>query len=426
MLATWGCATFPKPTLDLDFSGATSLDSRITFSRATKAWYFNSAGVLTQADDNVARFDYDPSTLAPRGLLIEEARTNSIRNNTMQGAVAGTPGTVPTNWAVPNPANGLTREVIGTGTTNGISWIDVRYYGTTSSSSSVIIQPEGTTAVTAATGQSWTASAWSAISGGSTANINAVFQRVTGRTAAGSFLEATDTAVTLASTLTRYAASRTMANASTERVTNDIGFSHNSGAAIDITLRIGLPQLELGAFATSVIPTTTTALTRNADIASMTGTNFSSWYSATGGTMFVEGSTQFLPGDSAQFFGLSDGTANNFFSISANNITAVNRIQGTAFSSGASQFSGVNSANGSYIAGATFKTALAFVANDAQLAFNGATVGSNDTSCAVPVVTSMNLGSGYAAGNRPISGYLRRIAYYPTRLPNATLQALTA
>jgi hypothetical protein len=37
-------------------------------------------------------------------------------------------------------------------------------------------------------------------------------------------------------------------------------------------------QLEAGAFATSYIPTTTTSLTRNADVVSMTGTNFSDWY----------------------------------------------------------------------------------------------------------------------------------------------------
>jgi hypothetical protein len=60
-------------------SGA--LDSRLTFTRASAAWAFNSSGVLTSHAINAPRFDYDPVTLVPRGLLIEEARTNLFLNS---------------------------------------------------------------------------------------------------------------------------------------------------------------------------------------------------------------------------------------------------------------------------------------------------------------------------------------------------------
>lgn len=49
-----------------------------TFTRTGNAYYFNAAGLLTAAAGNVPRFDYDPSTLAPRGLLIENAGTNNL------------------------------------------------------------------------------------------------------------------------------------------------------------------------------------------------------------------------------------------------------------------------------------------------------------------------------------------------------------
>ena len=47
-------------------------------------------------------------------------------------------------------------------------------------------------------------------------------------------------------------------------------------------------QLEAGSFATSYIPTVASQVTRAADVAVMTGTNFSSWYNQTEGTVYTE------------------------------------------------------------------------------------------------------------------------------------------
>lgn len=79
-----------QPSLSLDFLGDMYLmgenrptkgyqfSDLVTFSRASAAWYYNSAGVLTQAAANAPRFNYDPVTKALRGLLIEEQRTNLL------------------------------------------------------------------------------------------------------------------------------------------------------------------------------------------------------------------------------------------------------------------------------------------------------------------------------------------------------------
>jgi hypothetical protein len=69
------------PSLNLQFAGSTTLDPRITFTRASTGTYFDSAGVLQSAAINAPRFDYDPTTLQPLGLLIEEARTNLVLNS---------------------------------------------------------------------------------------------------------------------------------------------------------------------------------------------------------------------------------------------------------------------------------------------------------------------------------------------------------
>ena len=66
-------------------------------------------------------------------------------------------------------------------------------------------------------------------------------------------------------------------------------------------------QLEAGSFPTSYIPTTSSTVTRAADVASITGTNFSSWYNQSEGTVFVDTSAEmllrynFVPMVSSQF-----------------------------------------------------------------------------------------------------------------------------
>ena len=63
-------------TLNLDFTGG-SLDSRVVLTRsAATATYINSSGYVASAAVNEARFDYDPTTLAAKGLLIEGQAIN--------------------------------------------------------------------------------------------------------------------------------------------------------------------------------------------------------------------------------------------------------------------------------------------------------------------------------------------------------------
>jgi len=68
----------PPAALDLNLTSGT-LDSRVTFTRASGGTRFNSSGVLETVASDVPRFDHDPVTLAPRGLLIEGARTNLVQ-----------------------------------------------------------------------------------------------------------------------------------------------------------------------------------------------------------------------------------------------------------------------------------------------------------------------------------------------------------
>lgn len=72
--------SFPtiRPTLNLDFANSKTVDERITFTRSTKASYYDAKGVLQYANADEPRIDHDPVTGECKGLLIEEQRTNLL------------------------------------------------------------------------------------------------------------------------------------------------------------------------------------------------------------------------------------------------------------------------------------------------------------------------------------------------------------
>jgi hypothetical protein len=77
----WPAPIYDTAKLNLDFTTGT-LDSRLTFTRSGTGTYINSSGYVTTASTNVARFDYDPTTPAPRGLLIEGSAINYMLYST--------------------------------------------------------------------------------------------------------------------------------------------------------------------------------------------------------------------------------------------------------------------------------------------------------------------------------------------------------
>ena len=391
----------------------------ITFTRASTATYFDSAGVLQSAAIDAPRLDYNPSTLAAQGLLIEEARTNSIRNNTMQGAVAGTPGTLPTNWSIFTALTGLTRTVVGTGTENGITYIDIRLNGTPSGAGVWFIQTETSTQISASNGQTWTGSAYYKLQAGSTTGITAFLNATSERDAGGNDLGSISTTFTPTSaalSTQRVSSSITNSNASTAAEIQFLRLNL-SGVAIDITLRIGLPQLELGAFATSVIPTTTTALTRSADVAAVN--TLSPWFNSAEYTLFHEGMV-LTNDDGIVYSGVGDTFDNTayFSRVAPNQVGAVR--SGAAVSAQMLITTTPSS-------GVPFKMAMKVKANDFAFCVNGGSV-ITDTSGAVPVST-VRLGIGNAPwtalGGNGKQHWVRRITFYPRGLSSAELQTIT-
>jgi hypothetical protein len=172
-------------------------------------------------------------------------------------------------------------------------------------------------------------------------------------------------------------------------------------------------DVQQGSFITSHIPTTTAQVTRTADSEVMA--SISSWFNAAQGTFVVEGDAPVPPSGLAYaILSADDGTGNNRIQLRRSANTFWNSI---VIAGGTTSWAGTNiSGNVS-----SSKLAIAYAANDFAATADGAVPASGGA--AVPTVTQLQLGNG--AGIQSLNGHIRRLRYYPTRLPNAQLQVLT-
>lgn len=232
------------PGLSLNFLNG-SLPLAVQFTRnggtnTTAGSFYNSAGVLTTST------------------------ANYVRNGAMAGAGVGTPGTSPANWTASSGPGGIATSIVGTGNDiSGLRFIDIRFFGTASASGSLRVYVETSTGITAAPGQAWTFSEYLAVVAGTTNNINSFNLSIEEYTAGGALLTGGDLTITAppaALPSFRPSATRTLSDPSVARVRPSLALQVASGAAIDITLRIAAPQMEMGSTATTPILTNGTAI----------------------------------------------------------------------------------------------------------------------------------------------------------------------
>jgi hypothetical protein len=405
---------FPVNSANLNqsFANARRVDPRVTFTRATTATFFNQLGVLTSANNDVPRIDFNPSTLVCNGLLIEEQRTNlCLQSQTFQ-----------TTWSATRTIISVDAAVAPDSTLTGDKFIATSVAG-----SHLISQ---TISVTA---QAYTLTCFAKASEYNFIQLNIPDPGAGGAGKVGSFNLSTgtlgvvqDAGVTRTITSVgngwyRCSITFTVTGAGSSAVgffvTNtDVRAESFTGNDVNGIFIWGA-QLEAGAFPTSYIPTTTTALTRNADAASMTGTDFSSWYNQTEGTFVVNFA---IPNatDSRSQLTAGDGTANERIII-----TNSSSLAGTAFRvvDGGSDQCDISRSQ-SFANNATVKVAGAYKVNDFAISQNGGSVGT-DTSGTLPTVTTLFIGTNGVA--QYSNSYISRIAYYPVRNADSQLQALT-
>jgi hypothetical protein len=145
----------------------------------------------------------------------------------------------------------------------------------------------------------------------------------------------------------------------------------------------------------------------------MTGTNFSSWYNASEGSFAALADS--ISSAAGRIISLNDGGGTNRIDLLR---AGSGQLQLLTMADGAS------TSVGSVSAGGQINVSAAYKANDIALSLAGA-ASVLDATATVPTVTQINLGNN-AAGSSNLNGHIARIAYFPRRLSNTELQALSS
>lgn len=399
------------------FMRSTAAAGQLTYSTG---WQIEYGSVATA---------YQPSTgtvvtTASLGLLVEETRTNGIRNPRLEGSSPGTPGTMPTNVQIGN-ANGLTTSVVGSGYENGIPYVDVSFVGTTTGSGANIAF-ENANIIAATVGQTWSNSFYCRLVGGSLTNITAIQCEMFTIDAGAGFLNVYATSMTppTAAPLStqRAVGTFTIAEATTAFVQTLTQINTGTGVAVNVTLRLGLPQTELGAFVTSPIsptPAAQLATTRAVDVVSMP---VGPWFNASIGTLAVDAMLPQIA--TANQLGLvmlvDSGAFADVYEI--RNQSSGNDVRIIAFSTNVNR-----GANGltPIVAGVPFKAAGTYNGPGllTSIALNGVFgVSAGVAGPAVASITQLVL----SGRSGPANGYVRRVRYWPRVQIASDLQAFTA
>lgn len=109
LLGTGGSTAAPATcSISLDFTVAGgSLPAGVTMTGAANATHYASTGIVTTSGTDVARFDYNPTSLALRGLLVEPAKTNALVHGRPDGWAATALNTLA---AVTDPTGGTNAQ----------------------------------------------------------------------------------------------------------------------------------------------------------------------------------------------------------------------------------------------------------------------------------------------------------------------------
>ncbi len=377
--------------IDFDFTQGTltaavgAALAEITFTRAAAtATRVNEQGLIETVAADTPRFDYDPVTLACKGLLNETARINYVlRASEFDNAA----------WTKRNGHSVTADQAVAPDGTTTADLI---------TAAAPAVNNQGVYIESAAAGNGLYAGSLYVKADAGVTSVRVVIKDRGSDTVRGT------ADITLTSQWQRLKdVLGTTAGGTT-------GFRFEFQALQAGTFFAWTAQCELGQETTSAILTTSAAVTRNGDVAVVS--DISGFHNAAEGTLFVEATPlSGLAGTTRYVAALSNGTGN--FRIGHVQVTAANMerfvVDGGVFQAGMTR-------SASLAAGVTFRSVLAYKADDFAANIDGdATI--TDTAGTVPAVDRLYMGG--INGGSQFNGHLRRVVHVPKRRGNSVLVA---
>ena len=414
------------PTLNLDFANSKSLDPRITFSRSSIGTYVDADGIIQTAADDEARFDHDPVTGESLGLLVEESRTNETHPSTFTSA------SVASSWAIVNDTYIIPDQILSpsgentgalldfdTANTDGVTFqlnlaantpqvLGTRVY-------SAWVKPVNT-GVGTFISLRFQGAAWSWPDGGtSTRGIRFYFDTKS--------FEINSSPASSSNKL------------AFEEYPNDwyrISIPATNSGAGYVSIRANENtagncymwgfQSEEGSFSTSLIPTSGSAEDRSADVCSIEGDNFTSWFNQAEGT-FVG-----TVGSRSRLLLSSVSTGPNVYQDTTYSFYSNSESYGASFNLRYEDQSQVLVNYSGWTSSIPMQNyAGAYSAEGVAGAWEG-NLGNPQTPLNKPLqddLSHMWIGRNHSVTDSGVQR-ISRLAYYPTRLSDEQLQALTS
>jgi hypothetical protein len=387
-------------SLNLQFAADKTLTARKgptpVFTRGSTGTFVGSDGLIQTAAVDTPRFDHDPVTLASRGLLIEESRTNLLARSEELGNAY---------WTISNASISENNQT----------------------------SPDGSLTADTITVSAGTPSLYRAVACTASTLYTFSFYIKIGTLTPSDFKFAvrddTNGVFIAENIVPNITPVTTEWRRVTYTFTTPVGcvlvrpylmrYSYLSAG----TIYLWGAQLEAGSFPTSYIPTTTGSVVRSADVCSITGTPFSNMWNTAEGTMYVSGDKSMSTVTSGSYFSFQAGGTEVGPLMTRTSTQLLGRIRNNAGSD-------ITNTDTSQSPSGEKKLAVAWVtSSDAN---------TRDFSSGGVILTKSNPLAGTAAnnqttmiiGSRPSSaifnGTISTIRYYRKRLSNDKLQSLTA
>lgn len=392
------------PVLDLRFATDKSLTAFAgptpSFSRASSGTYFDANGVLQSAGVNAARFNhvYNGTSWVSRGLLVEEQRTNLLTYS----------NTFSSNWTPSACTLTLNDTTSPEGLVNAAKITSSGGYAALFQTVSVASSTTYTVSVFAKAGNR---NFLSIEFRGSGTSPDVTFDLSSGSVASG-----TGQIVNVGNGWFRCSFAKTSVDTS-ELVILGMQGPSTSSLNGDYIYIFGC-QLEAGAFASSVISTTSSSATRSADVCQITGSDFSGFWNQSEGTFAAECDVNGFNASGVNYIGVASVGSISQYAF-------VGRFNGSLTALNFQVYNGSPFGDITYTAASATptKTAFGMKANDCAASVNGGAVSTDNT---VTMTTALNqLEIGNFLGANHMNGHIARLRYYPTRLENGTLRVLS-